>query len=175
MKISPVDAEIIYLSVNLCVRLSERITLKPLKPHDRTLPNFVPVACGRGIGPPLPAVRYAMHFRFYGGHHCHAIKHDVMFARTSQRGSKPTSHVRATGRPIAHMQSCCTDGPEHVTLPGSLCTSRLEGRLSAYRSTKQLIIIIFHSSPLKFGGFETPQCCEPKSEDVVQTYCRNRP
>ena len=27
--------------------------------------------------------------------------------------------------------------------------------------------------PLKFGG-PNPQCCEQKSEDVIQTYCRNR-
>ena len=30
--------------------------------------------------------------------------------------------------------------------------------------------------PLKFGGGpQTPQCCDPKSEDAVQTYSRNRP
>ena len=28
---------------------------------------------------------------------------------------------------------------------------------------------------LKFGGPQTPQCCEPKSEHVVQTYSGNRP
>jgi len=29
--------------------------------------------------------------------------------------------------------------------------------------------------PLKFGGPQNPQCCDPKSEDVAQTYSKNRP
>jgi len=30
-------------------------------------------------------------------------------------------------------------------------------------------------APIKIWGLQTPQCCKPKSEDVVQTYSRNRP
>ena len=31
------------------------------------------------------------------------------------------------------------------------------------------------ATPIKIWGPQTPQCCEPKSEDVVQTYSRNGP
>jgi len=33
----------------------------------------------------------------------------------------------------------------------------------------------FWVDPIKSWGPQTPQCCEPKSEDVDQTYSRNRP
>jgi len=62
------------------------------KPHGRTSPIFC--ACCLWpwlIDPPLTSLRYVMYFRFYGWRHCHAIKHDVMFMRSSPRGGRSTS------------------------------------------------------------------------------------
>ena len=35
--------------------------------------------------------------------------------------------------------------------------------------------VILKIGSKKIWGAQTPQCCEPKSEDVAQTYSKNRP
>jgi len=42
--------------------------------------------------------------------HCHAVKHNVMFMRSSPRGGRPTS----LGSPLAHKQCCCPGSQEHM-------------------------------------------------------------
>jgi len=79
------------------------------------------------LGPLVTALRYVMYFRFYGWRHGHAIKHAVMFIRSSPLGG-----------PLAGMQCCCPGSQEHVTWAELGCASRLGRRLSAYVSGQRL-------------------------------------
>jgi len=58
----------------------------------------------------------------------------------------------------------------------ALPTGTFIAQMVGYRSNfKNWVQNLGGDLPLKFGGPQFPQCCEPKSEDVVQTYSRNRP
>jgi len=86
------------------------------------------------VGPPLTALQYVMYFRFYGWRYCHAIKHDVIFMRSSPRGGRPTS----LGGLLACKQCCCPGSQKHVTSDGLGYASQLVGHLSAYVSSHWL-------------------------------------